>query len=151
VRQRGVFRCRSRRPPPPSLASIWTDARSAIISPCPGATDYPGESRSSRNTSIPFRVKRTGFPGTTLPPPIHPRHSPESQGTRPRIVAHPLGAHSVMGQGLVWRCQHDQRTVQNGSHEAGVPRCIEISQVLDSGRRALRVDATGQSQTAIML
>jgi putative SOS response-associated peptidase YedK len=43
--------------------------QSAIIAPCAGALDLRGESRSSKNTSMPSRGKKTGARVTTLPQP----------------------------------------------------------------------------------
>jgi hypothetical protein len=57
-----------------------------------------------------------------------------------------LGIDSVVGEGLVGRCQHDQRTGRDGEHEARVPRCREIPQVPDPRRRLLRVDANGKTK-----
>ena len=37
------------------------------------------------------------------PDPADPSHPPESEGARPRIVADPLGSHSLMGERLVCR------------------------------------------------
>src|ERR1700730_429492 len=39
-------------------------------SSCSDATDYPGGNSLSRNISTVFPTNQTGFPGTTLPPPI---------------------------------------------------------------------------------
>jgi len=39
--------------------------------------------------------------------PACPGHPPESEGARPRAVAGPLGAHSIMGKRFIWCCQDD--------------------------------------------
>jgi len=52
------------------LAAVRSEPliRSAIIFQCAAATDYPGESRSLRNTLIASPAKKTGVHGTTSPP-----------------------------------------------------------------------------------
>ena len=58
--------------------------------------------------------------------------------------------HTIMGARPVCRRQDDQRKVGDGSHEARIPRSSQASTVLDSGRRLLRMDADGESQTAVL-
>ena len=75
------------------------------------------------------------------PHPARPGHSPASKGASPGAFANPLGAHSIVGEGLLCRCPDDQRKVGNGSREACIPRCVEVSQVSGPGGRILRVAA----------
>src|SRR5450631_3848510 len=82
--------------------------RSAIIFQCAGAINFRAGSRSSRNTLTACQGKKIGLRVTTSPHPACSSHPAESEGTSPGTVDDALGAHSLMGERPVRRCQHDQ-------------------------------------------
>ena len=83
----------------------------------------------------------------TQPFPIIRQHPKEP---RPRIVADALGTYSVMGKRPFGCGKNDKCEVGDSKLEARVPRFSEISQVLDSRRRILRMGADGQIQAAVL-
>src|ERR1700674_1106011 len=58
----------------------------------------------------------TGSRATTSPPCNRSQSS-----ARIRVVADAMGAHSLVGQRLVCRGQHDQREIGNSEHQTRVP------------------------------
>jgi hypothetical protein len=84
----------------------------------------------------------------SLPVPVIRQHPKELAS--PATFVDALGTLSVMGERLVRRGQHDQCKIENGSHEARIPRCVEIPEVHDPRRRILRVDADGEIQAAVL-
>jgi putative SOS response-associated peptidase YedK len=51
-----------------------------------------------------------------------------------------------VGEGLFRRCPDDQRTIGDGGHEAGVPRCVAVSPVSGSRRRVYEWQRTGKAK-----
>jgi hypothetical protein len=98
-----------------------------------------------------FRRTRLGSALQHRSHPARPRHPPESEGTLPRIVPDALGTDSLLVKRCLWCRPHDQCAFGNSGHEACVPRCIEISQVPDSCRWFLRMEARREKQAALLL
>ena len=114
---------------------------SAIIFSCADAIDFRGESSLSKSIST-ARGRTTGFLDTTSPRLSPSRSFGRIQGATPRTFSRSLGAHPLLGEGFFGGCENDQRKIRNGGDPACFPRCGEISALLDSRRRVLRVVAT---------